>query len=141
MSIVRAIGRLIWVPLSFLLAMTASLLFLATLGLERLTHIVSGISPEGDGVPEVVEIVLDAGLLLTGLTIVPAILVVLIGEIARIRSFLYYVVGGGVALAAIPLLGEAGSVQALPPAAMWQVFASSGFVGGFVYWLLAGRGA
>jgi hypothetical protein len=30
---------------------------------------------------------------------------------------------------------------ALPPAAVWQVLATAGFAGGFVYWLIAGRNA
>jgi hypothetical protein len=29
----------------------------------------------------------------------------------------------------------------LPAAAVWQVFATAGFIGGLVYWLLAGRRA
>ena len=52
---------------------------------------------------------MNQGLLLTtGLTVIPALLVVFIGEIARIRSALYYVVGGGLALAAVPLLARYG---------------------------------
>jgi hypothetical protein len=69
--------------------------------------------------------------------------VVFVGEIARIRSALYYVAGGGAALAAIPLLariGQSGSF-ALADQIVWQVFATAGFAGGFVYWLIAGRNA
>jgi hypothetical protein len=68
---------------------------------------------------------------------------VVIGEVARIRSIAYYVVGGGIALAAIPLLaryGQGGTI-ASPDAIVWQVFATAGFAAGFVYWLIAGRNA
>ncbi len=69
--------------------------------------------------------------------------VVIVGEVARIRSWLYYMIGGGLALAALPLLGrinDAG-VAAMPDAAVWQVLATAGFVGGLVYWIIAGRNA
>ena len=56
---------------------------------------------------------------------------------------LYYVVGGGAALAVVPLLsrlGQPASVLEISPV-VWQVLATAGFAGGFVYWLLAGRTA
>jgi hypothetical protein len=66
-----------------------------------------------------------------------------VGEIARIRSALYYVIGGGIALAVVPLLTRVNqpmTVLELSPV-VWQVLATAGFAGGFVYWLLAGRNA
>jgi hypothetical protein len=82
-------------------------------------------------------------LLATGLTLIPALLVVIVGEIARIRSAIYYVAAGGLALAAMPMLArmtESGNVV-VPETTVWQVFATAGFAGGFVYWLIAGRNA
>ena len=76
-------------------------------------------------------------------TLVPALLLVIVGEAARIRSAVYYIVGGGVALAVVPLLtriGQPTTVLELSPV-VWQVLATAGFAGGFVYWLLAGRTA
>ena len=73
----------------------------------------------------------------------PALLLVIIGEVARIRGALYYVIGGGAALAVVPLLarlGQPARVLELSPV-VWQVLATAGFAGGFVYWLLAGRRA
>ena len=64
-------------------------------------------------------------------------------KLARIRSAVYYIVGGGVALAVVPLLtriGQPATVLELSPV-VWQVLATAGFAGGFVYWLLAGRTA
>lgn len=74
--------------------------------------------------------------------LLPAIAVIIIGEAMRLRSWIYYVLGGGVAL------GMGAAVQgldfelidfALPGFALSLV--SSGFVGGAAYWLLAGRRA
>ena len=50
---------------------------------------------------------------------------------------------GGLALAAMPMLArmtESGNVV-IPETTVWQVFATAGFAGGFVYWLIAGRNA
>jgi hypothetical protein len=43
----------------------------------------------------------------------------------------------------IPLLARLGQQpdQASAATALWQVFATAGFAGGLVYWLLAGRRA
>ncbi len=73
------------------------------------------------------------------LTILPALLAVIIAEVAQIRSSLYYIVAGGLSVAVLPVLasdsGTAFNAQSL------TVFATAGFVGGLVYWLLAGRKA
>jgi hypothetical protein len=68
---------------------------------------------------------------------------VIVGEVARIRGAMYYVIGGGVALALVPLMsrfGEPLTVLDLS-SVVWQVLATAGFAGGFAYWLLAGRNA
>jgi hypothetical protein len=56
---------------------------------------------------------------------------------------MYYVLAGGAAMAAIPVLASPRSEQlpALPAGQYMTIFAAAGFVGGFVYWLLAGRNA
>jgi hypothetical protein len=68
---------------------------------------------------------------------------VIVGEVARFRSALYYVVGGGLSIALVPLLVRlADPAQVLGlSSTVWQVLATAGFAGGFVYWLLAGRNA
>jgi hypothetical protein len=136
----KTFGRMVLIPLALLIAAAASCFVLVTLGLERVTdalHI-----RRGDNAFEAMVDLMNQGVLLTtGVTIIPALLVILIGEIASIRSALYYVVGGGAALAAVPLLAQFGQTGtfALPEQVIWQVFATAGFAGGFVYWLLAGR--
>ena len=139
----RTLGRLIVVPLGFLLALAATAFVLVTLGLEKITHAMHG----QEAGPEIVESTFDlfwqGSLLASGASILPALAVVIIGEVARIRSWLYYVIGGGLALAAIPLLARINTsgVATLSEATVWQVFATAGFAGGLVYWVIAGRNA
>lgn len=138
----RTIGRLVVVPLSFLIGAVVAGCVLLSLGLERITQAVYGES--GTDNLDVFLNMVDHGLVFaTGATVIPALIVILIGEIARIRSILYYVIGGGLSLVAIPLLAgyaDASGFSA-PDAVVWQVFATAGFAGGFIYWLLAGRWA
>jgi hypothetical protein len=86
----------------------------------------------------------------TGLVVVfallPAALVVAISEVLRMRSFIYYGVGGAlVALASY--YGSDISVQLenttdVPPVAnALQLAAAAGILGGLAYWLIAGRNA
>ena len=136
----KTFGRMILIPLALLIAAVASSFVLVTLGLERVTgalHIRQG----DDAIEAIIDLMNQGILLTTGVTIIPALLVILIGEIASIRSALYYIAGGGAALAAVPLLAQFGQTGtfALPEQVVWQVFATAGFAGGFVYWLLAGR--
>jgi len=111
---------------------------LFTLGLE---HVTGG---SGDDTISTSLSMMDQGLaLVAGVSIIPTLLVIFTGEIARIRSLVYYVAGGGLALAAVPLLArtQQSGGFVMPEHAVWQVFATAGFAGGFVYWLIAGRNA
>jgi hypothetical protein len=132
------------VPVAFVISGLVAGLVLVTVGLERVTHAFHGQTmDEADSVFAIFDFVGQGVILASGLTIIPALIIVLIGEVARIRSSLYYIVGGGAALAAVPLLTQFGQSAAfvLPSPAVWQVFATAGFAGGFIYWLLAGRRA
>lgn len=136
------IGRLILVPIAFVIAAAVAAFVLVSLGLERATQAMSG--RDGlDSMADLFGLVRQATLLASGLTIIPALALVIIGEVARIRGSMYYVLGGGLALAVVPLLARYGQSGALvmPAAVVWQVFATAGFAGGFVYWLVAGRSA
>lgn len=139
----RALGRLILVPIAFLAAAAIATLVAVTLGLERITHAIQGKGEGALGIEGLVDLLLEGRLLASGLTLLPALAVVIVGEVARIRSSVFYIVGGGAALAAIPLIARLGETEGLvlPAAAVWQVLATAGFAGGFVYWLLAGRRA
>lgn len=139
----RTLGRIVMVSLGFLLAAISALAVLVTLGLEITTHTLSAASSD----PDRIEVLLDlgAGVLraLSAATIVPALLVVIVGEVARIRSALYYVLGGGLALGLLPLLARVGTTSETGslPVRVWTVTATAGFAGGLVYWLIAGRRA
>ena len=139
----RTIGRLILVSIAALMGALAALGVLATLGLERLTQATYGQSLSPKMLDTIFDAVTEALQLISGTTLLPALAVILIGEVARIRSWLFYVLGGGAALASIPLLTviKGGVVAALPAAALWQVLATAGFAGGLIYWMIAGRGA
>jgi len=84
-----------------------------------------------------------AGTVAPALTVLPAAIAAIVGEALRIRSWMYYVLAGGAAMAAIPVLASPRSDQlpVLPTGQYMTIFAAAGFVGGFVYWLLAGRNA
>jgi hypothetical protein len=78
--------------------------------------------------------------------ILPAALLIVISEAARLRSFLFYGVGGAlVGLASY--YGSDISVRLenttdVPPVAnALQLAAAAGIIGGLVYWLVAGRNA
>ena len=146
----RTLWRIVWVPVAFALATLAGLFVLGTLGLERLTAATGGGRGIADWIAnalanpkELKGTVQLLGSLASALTLVPAMLVVIVGEVARIRSSIYYVIGGGVAVVAVPVVmrvmqSGAGAATAAP---VLQVLATAGFAAGLVYWLLAGRSA
>jgi hypothetical protein len=139
----RALSRLILVPLGLLLAAITTAGVLLTLGLERFTRVRVGRELDTALIGQLFDVIVGASSLTTVGVVGPALLVVIIGEVARIRAPLYYILGGGAAMAALPLAARAGSLG--PNLAdlgfIWQVFATAGFLGGAVYWLVAGRGA
>jgi len=76
----------------------------------------------------------------------PALVVIVISEAARLRNFLYYGVGGAlVGLASyygtdISVRLE-NTTDVAPVGNSLQLAAAAGIVGGVVYWLIAGRNA
>ena len=140
----RTVGRMIIIAFGLLFAAVAACFVIVTLGLERITGALH-VSTRGgnDAIETMMELMNQGIVLTTGMTIIPALLVVLIGELASIRSATYYIAGGGAALVAIPLLAQIGQTGqfVLPEQVVWLVFATAGFAGGIVYWLLAGRTA
>jgi len=95
------------------------------------------------GAASVFGMVLFATTVTPALTVLPAAIAAIAGEALRIRSWMYYVLAGGAAMAAIPVLASprSGELPPLPAGQCMTIFAAAGFVGGFVYWLLAGRNA
>jgi hypothetical protein len=137
------LGRVIWVPIAFLISAMISIGVLVTLGQEQIVRALHQSRSEEDAIAALFTLASEAFLLTSGLTVLPALLLVIVGEVARIRSALYYVIGAGVALAAMPLVLRMGQSEpgGFTSAVALQVFATAGFAGGFVYWLIAGRRA
>ena len=77
---------------------------------------------------------------------VPAVILIAIAETFDIRSIFYYAIGGGL-IAAVAWYSADISVRLenttdLSPVTYGlQLVAAAGIIGGFVYWLLAGRKA
>ena len=139
----RALGRIVLLPIAFVLAAGVALFVIFSLGQERVVQAVTGSGAEAIPLGAVVDLVGLAIRLASVYTLVPALLLVIVGEVAHIHSSIFYIVGGGVALAVVPLLtrlGQPMTVLELSPV-VWQVLATAGFAGGFAYWLLAGRRA
>ena len=139
----RTVGRILWLPLAFLLSAVVTFYVIISLGQERIVQAITGRGPDETTFAAGLDLALLAFALFSVYTILPALLLVIVGEVARIRSALYYVVGGGAALAIVPLMARLGHPQSVldVSTAVWQVLATAGFAGGFVYWLLAGRNA
>ena len=139
----RALGRVIMLPIAFLLATVAALFVIISLGHERIVQAMTGMRSDEPPIGAAFDLFGLAVQLVSVQTLLPALLLVIIGEVARIRGVFYYVVGGGAALAIVPLLtriSQPAGILELSPV-VWQVLATAGFAGGFVYWVLAGRNA
>ncbi len=77
------------------------------------------------------------------LSVLPGLVAAVVGEVAEIRAALYYIVAGGLAMIVMPLayIVQNAPAQAVPSAQYLAIYATAGFAAGFVYWLVAGRGA
>jgi hypothetical protein len=142
--IIRTFFRVLWAVTAFVLAVMAALAALFALGAlwvgNELRAAALGNPMLEMGAP--CGVALFTTTVAPTLTIFPALIAVVVGEVLRIRSWMYYVLAGGAALAAIPVLASA-PARPMPGVSAGQymtIFAAAGFAGGFVYWLLAGRG-
>ncbi|MBF9232983.1 hypothetical protein [Microvirga alba] len=82
----------------------------------------------------------DVGRLIFTLLVFPALLVAIVGEVIRARSYLWYAGATGVLTAAVPWILR-GSARVASPGELHVslVLGLTGAVAGFVYWLIAGR--
>jgi hypothetical protein len=145
--ITRTIFRALWAATAFVFAAALALGLLFVLGALWVGDELRAAAPDDPmlrhGAASVFGLVLFVGTVTPALTMLPAAIAAIAGEALRIRSWMYYVLAGGAAMAAIPVLASPRSEQlpALPAGQYMTIFAAAGFVGGFVYWLLAGRTA
>lgn len=144
--IIRTIFRMLWVVVAFCLAIAVALAALFALGAIWVGDELRAAAPSDpllqQGAP-LFGMVLFAGTVAPALNVLPALIAVVAGEVLRIRSWIYYVLAGGAALASIPILAAPPSADlpAILASQYMTVFAAAGFAGGFVYWLLAGARA
>ena len=143
--LMRFIGRIIWVAITFVISALVAAGVAGVIGLEQATRQVVGADgADADRWMKMFDQATALLPLLGGVTLLAPLALAVTGEVMRIRSFLYYLVGGGVTLAAGPVIKQGGlelfRTGALP-ATYLQVLAVAGFAAGTVYWLLAGRKA
>jgi hypothetical protein len=139
----RAVGRILLIPFAMLAAAITTGFVIVSLGQERIVQAMAGRQVDDATIGAAVDMLALAFALISVQALLPPLLLVIVGEVARFRSALYYVVGGGLSIALVPLLVRlADPAQVLGlSSTVWQVLATAGFAGGFVYWLLAGRNA
>lgn len=156
--------RFLLVPIGLTLAIPAGAMFLAVgavlepaarafLGNVSLSGLLALLFDVSDGQElEAFGIFLFRLMLLVSmLLIAPLMLVVLIGEVLRLRSYVWYSGACGVTTALVPWLLRAGQGSAMSdtvtdPAQVAELRITlllflTGVVSGFVYWLVAGRSA
>jgi hypothetical protein len=144
--IFRTFFRALWIAFAFMIAAGVALGVLFVLGAFWVGDELRAAAPHDPMLKLGADwygIALFTSTVAPALTALPGIVAAVTGEVLHIRSWMYYVVAGGAALAAIPLLATASAadVPALPASPYMTIFASAGFAGGFVYWLMAGRRA
>jgi hypothetical protein len=133
---VRLLGRILWVLFAFVIASTAAALVVTVGSLEP------DAAGPGSGVvlDEAVGLIVGfSALLITALTLIPAVLLIAIAESFRLRSFVFYALAGA-AIACYCGLGR-GFMAEFRFDHSSEVLAASGIAGGLIYWLLAGRRA
>jgi hypothetical protein len=148
MRISAAVNRIILVFLGFVLAVITGAVTLFFAGSRWAAQEVASQIPDSpDGASQFISQALGmiafVFTVAPVLTLAPAIVAILVGEVARIRSLLYYVVAGGVAAAIMPLIAaqDQAAENVTYNAPYFTLMATAGFAAGLIYWLLAGRRA
>jgi hypothetical protein len=142
----RIIFRMAWVAIAFCIASLASLAVLFALGGTWTGDALRAAAPNDplvrDGAP-IFGMLLFAHTIGPALTALPALIAVVAGEVLRVRSWIFYVLAGGLSLAAIPILAapETAEPSSILASHAMTIFATAGFAGGLLYWLLAGARA
>ena len=145
--ILNTLFRGIWVVTAFCLAALVALAVLFALGALWVGDELRIAAPHEPmlhhGAAPVFGVVLFASTVAPALTCLPGLIAVVVGEVLRVRSWMYYVLAGGASFAAVPLLVGAHNddLQAVASSQYLTIFLAAGFAGGFIYWLFAGARA
>lgn len=146
-----AIIRIIAVLFAFALAAFTALIVLFAIGAdwaarELAAH--SADTPAPPGPPEEVFLhgigfIAFFATVAPTLSLLPGLVAAIIGEVAKIRSVVYYILAGGLALIVMPLayIVQNAPETAMPSVQYLSIYATAGFAAGLVYWLVAGRNA
>jgi hypothetical protein len=133
------LGRTVVVFFAFLLSSLAAAMVVAIGMLLPEWRDILAFSPE-QGVFSVA--VGFSAVLISGLALLPAMIVIAIAEAFRLRSVLFYAAVGGLGFLALYYgAGFADRVAGGPMTREMEIIAAAGIVAGLVYWLLAGRNA
>ena len=118
----------------------------AALGIAGMETVLSDLWDDGIAGVDAAAIFVALWGLSAALLVVPPAFIALIGEIAGLRSFVWYGFGTGALTAALPWLGS-GSDPSLESAALGaeahitMLLFLTGAAAGLTYWLVAGRSA
>jgi hypothetical protein len=119
------------VPLAFIAACVSAAI-MATVGVFELRYLDSDVS--GFYAGSVIVMTFWAGTI----AFLPAAVAIVLAESFAWRSALYYLlVGGAIGAIAVHLTEQSGALDFADQP--YVTLVASGFVGGFVYWLIAGR--
>ncbi len=131
----KVFGRLLWIIIAYLISsFAAALAFVFSIaGMEGVFAL---------DMPDLVATSFVVFPFVAMLAFVPAAAAILIAEIFRIRSWIYYSIVGGVAAFLAVSSGEMYERTVEEPYVELSLFLLvPGLVAGLVYWLIAGRGA
>ena len=148
MRISAAVNRILVVSVGFLLALltgAATLLFIGTrwAAQEVATQMPENSDEVSRFMSEALGMVAFVFNMAPVLTVAPAVVAIVVGELARIRSVLYYMLAGGAAAALMPLIAapQQAAENTTYTTPYFAIMATAGFAAGLIYWLLAGRRA
>jgi hypothetical protein len=145
--ILRYVWRALVVVVAFGIAATVALAVLFALGSMWVGDELRAAAPHDPlfrhGGATAFGVVLFVATVTPAMTALPGLIAAVVGEVLRIRSWIYYVLAGGASLVAVPILAGAAENGAptAPAGEYLTIFAAAGFAGGFIYWLLAGARA
>ncbi len=147
---------LLLIPFALLVAIGASGFFLlvaamidplmATLTGETLFvgfwNLIDAVFSSDDPGPIIADAMVAVGRIVFTLLVLPPLMIAVISEVLRMRSFLWHVLATGVLTAAVPWILR-GTARVANPAELHVslILGLTGAVAGFVYWAIAGRDA
>ncbi|MEM7695321.1 MAG: hypothetical protein AAF318_12790 [Pseudomonadota bacterium] len=141
MAVLSFLGQAILVTLGYGMALLAAALF-ASIAIMNVG--MAGFVGDWEQLLQTVLLFASTSLGAFPQTVAPAALFVVLSELTRLRGFVVHLVAGCVIglVAALPV-GTLMEGEVLPdlPGDVVRLAVASGAVGGFVYWLIAGRRA